>query len=79
MPGVTFGWGPLESSLIAYAERLSGSLILMDKSGSRQKIEGTKNIVLPAFSPDGKRLAYFTDLGHGKYTLVVASIQRSIS
>jgi hypothetical protein len=76
MPGVTFGWGPLESGLIAYTERESGALILMDKSGGRQKIDGTKDVLLPAFTADGQRLAYLADLGHHKFALVVAAIVR---
>ena len=76
MPGVTFGWGPLESGLIAYADRDSGTLVIMNKSGGRQKIEGTKDVLLPGFTSDGKQLVYVTDLGHRKYALMVAAITR---
>lgn len=76
MPGLTFGWGPSGSDLIAYAEPSSGRLIIMDKDGNKQKIDGTKNVVLPAWSADGTRLAYLQGTGRSKYDVVVATVAR---
>jgi WD40-like Beta Propeller Repeat len=76
MPGLTFGWGPSGSGLIAYAEKTSGRLVIMDKNGDKQKIDGTKNVVLPAWSADGTRLAYLESTGRTKYAVVIATVAR---
>ena len=76
VPGLTFGWGPKGTGLIAFAELKSGRLILMDRNGSQQKVENTKNVVLPAWTEDGARLAYLEGRGRGTYALVVAAVQK---
>jgi len=75
VPGLTFGWGPPKSGLIAFAERQSGRLIILDKTGAKQKIDDTKGVVLPAWTEDGTRLAYLESRGRNKYALVVAKVQ----
>jgi len=76
VPGQTFGWGPKGSGLIAFAELKSGRLILLDRNGGTQKVADTKNVVLPAWTEDGNRLAYLEATGRGRYALVVATIQK---
>lgn len=75
MPGVTFGWGPNGSGIIAYAETGSGRLILMDRTGTKTQVEGTKNVMLPAFTPDRSRLAYLENRSRDAYTLVIATVR----
>jgi hypothetical protein len=75
MPGVTFGWGPTGSGLIAFAETGSGRLILMDRTGAKKQAEGTKNVMLPAFTPDLTRLAYLENRSRDVYTLVIATLR----
>lgn len=75
MPGVTFGWGPSGSGLIAFAETGTGRLILMDRTGAKVQPEGTKNVMLPAFTPDRSRLAYLESRSRDVYTLVVATLR----
>jgi len=76
VPGLTFGWGPKSSGLIAYGERETGKLIIMSKSGDKQKIDGTKNIVLPAWTADLRQLAYLEARGGKKYAVVIAAVSR---
>jgi hypothetical protein len=76
VPGLTFGWGPTGSGLIAFAEQKTGKLVLMDRNGNKQKIEGTKDVVLPAWTDDGTRLAYLESRGRTRYALVVATVQK---
>ena len=76
IPGLTFGWGPKGSGLIAFAEKDTGRLIVMDKKGTKLRVDGTKSVVVPAWAPDGTRLAYLQGQGHNKYSLVVASVGR---
>lgn len=73
VPGQSYGWGPQSSNVIAYAEPNNRQLIVMDKSGARQKIGDTRGVYSPAFSADGKRLAWF-ELRAKRATLVVADI-----
>ena len=53
-PGLTFGWGPKGSGLIAFAAKDGGRLVIMDKTGKKQKIDDTKDVVLPAWTEDGR-------------------------
>jgi hypothetical protein len=76
VPGQTYGWGPKGTGLIAYAEQKSGRLVLMNLSGARQPVEGTREVIVPAFSNDGSRLAYLEGRGRNKFALVVATLQR---
>ena len=76
VPGQTYGWGPKGSGLIAYADHKSGRLVLMNLAGNRQTVDGPKNVILPAFSNDGSRLAYLEGRGRNKFALVVAAVQK---
>lgn len=76
VPGQTFAWAPKGSGLIAYAEQKSGKLVLMNIAGDKKKIDGTKNVVFPAWTEDGSRLAYLEGRGRNKFALVVASVQK---
>jgi hypothetical protein len=76
VPGVTFGWGPAGSHLIAYSDKPAGRLVIMDATGARQSVEGTKDVIVPAWTNDGTRLAYLEGRGPNKYALVVATVSR---
>lgn len=76
VPGVTFGWGPKGSNLIAFADKNDGVLVVMDRSGAKKKIDGTKDVLLPAWTADGARLAYLQNRGHNKYAVVIAGVSR---
>ena len=69
----SYGWGPQGSNVIAYAEPDNRQLMVMDKSGAKQKISDTRGVYSPAFSNDGKRLAWL-ELRNKKVTLLVADI-----
>jgi hypothetical protein len=74
-PGLTFGWGPTNSGLIAFAEKNGGKLVIMDRTGKKQKIEGTKSVLLPAWTDDGSRMAYLETRGKNKYAIMIAEIK----
>jgi hypothetical protein len=76
VPGLTFGWGPKGSNLIAFADKNGGGLVVMDKSGAKKKVDGTKDVLLPAWTADGTRLAYLQNRGHNKYAVVIAGVSR---
>ena len=76
VPGLTFGWAPKGTGLIAYADVKSGRLVLMNYGGDKQKIDGTRDVVLPAWSGSGEQLAYLEKRGRTKFVLFVASVQK---
>jgi hypothetical protein len=74
-PGLTFSWGPKSSGLIAFAEKGGGKLVIMDRTGKKQQIEGTKGVVLPAWTEDGARMAYLETRGKNKYAMIIAEVK----
>jgi hypothetical protein len=75
LPGYTFGWSP-RGRVIAYSHA-SGRLAIMDETGVRQQVEGTRNVILPAWSPDGTRIAFLQRAGKNKYELFVVGVARA--
>jgi len=74
LPGYTFGWAPKEMAAIAYVNG-AGRLAVMDKDGAKQQIDGTKGVILPAWSTDGSKIAFLQKAGK-KYELYVAPVTR---
>jgi hypothetical protein len=74
VPGQTFGWGPQGSKVIAYSANKGGSIVVMDDKGVKQEIPGTKDALFPAWSPDGKRLAWLQKDGKKKIVLKIVDI-----
>ncbi len=74
VPGLTFGWAPKGLALIAFADQ-AGKLAVMSADGKVHRVEGTKDVTLPAWSPDGKQLAYLQKTGRSSYALVVAAVK----
>lgn len=76
VPGLTFGWGPVGSKVIAYAEPGKGRVIVMDGDGQRNEVDGTKDALLPAWSVDGARLAWVEKSGRNKFVVRVSRVER---
>jgi Tol biopolymer transport system component len=74
LPGYTFGWSPRDH-LVAYGNA-SGRLAVMDEKGNKQQVEGTKNVILPAWSPDGTKIAFLEKAGKNKYELYVVTVSQ---
>jgi hypothetical protein len=73
VPGFTYGWGPANSGLVAFSNR-DGHLVIMDDQGRKQEVQGTKATVLPAWTDDGKRLAFFERTGKNKVALRIVEV-----
>jgi hypothetical protein len=74
LPGYTYGWSPAALGMMAYGNQ-SGRLALMDRQGQKQQIDGTKNVILPAWSGDGSKIAFFQKNGKNKYDLFVVDVK----
>ncbi len=74
VPGMTFAWAPKGSQAIVYSDLKSGKLVLMDNTGKRQDLDGTKDAVFPMWSNDGARLAWLQRDGKKKFALKTARL-----
>jgi hypothetical protein len=73
--GITFGWGPPGSGMLVFADA-KGRLALFDRQKHKKALPGTKDAVLPAWSPDGTRVAYLQKDGRRIYRLMTATVTR---
>lgn len=74
VPGLTFGWGP--HGLIAYAEPGKGRLVVMDREGRRNEVDGTRDALLPAWSTAEPKLAWVEKSGRNKFVVRVSRVER---
>ena len=75
VPGLTFGWAPGGTGLIAFSNP-AGRLVIMDSEGHKQEIASSKSTLLPAWTDDGKRLAYLEKTGKNKAVLKIVDVTR---
>lgn len=76
LPGYTFSWSPEQLGRIAYVND-GGHLAIMNLQGSdKQEIDGTKNVVLPAWKADGSKIAFLQKAGRNKYDLYIADVNQ---
>jgi hypothetical protein len=74
VPGLTYGWGPRGTNILAFAAAGSGKVTIIDAQGEKRVIGGSKGAILPAWSQDGTRLAWLQKDGRRMYQLYVATI-----
>lgn len=63
LPGFTFSWSPFAMGALAFATPRN-RLAIMDSEGRRTEVAGTRDVVLPAWSEDGARIAYVVPSGN---------------
>ena len=73
-PGMRFGWAPAGIDAIAYVNS-NKRLSLLDRAGHTLEVAGTANVLLPAWSSDGKQIAYLQKKDKKKYSLMLVDIQ----
>jgi hypothetical protein len=57
VPGLTYGWAPAGTAVIAHSSS-KRRLVLMNSKGRKRDVAGTRDVLLPAWSEDGSRLAW---------------------
>jgi hypothetical protein len=68
VPGLMFGWAPEGLAAVAYGDR-KRHLVIQERSGRRHQIRDTQNVLLPAWSDDGKTLAWIEQRAQGVFSL----------
>ncbi len=53
--GMRFGWAPAPMGMLAYVNA-DGRLFVLDREGHQAQVPGIAHALLPAWSPDGKRI-----------------------
>ena len=77
VPGLTYGWGPMGARVIAFAAQTGGRVVVMDDLRQKQEIGGSKNAILPAWSPDGDRIAWLQKIDGRRFLLQVSRVSVS--
>ncbi len=73
VPGLTFGWAPSPMAVLAYTDR-GKQLNLIDRDGHTRKVPDATDALLPAWSLDGKQIAYLAKKSGKKYALMVIDV-----
>jgi len=77
VPGLTYGWGPMGARVIVFTAPKSGRVVAMDDLGQKQELPGSKDAILPAWSPNGDRVVWLQKDGRRKFVLQVARVSVS--
>jgi hypothetical protein len=73
-PGVNYTWAPAPLRIIAFARRDGGPLTVFDDAGQKQELAVAKSAFLPAWSDDGRRIAWLERKDRKKYDLTIADV-----
>ena len=76
--GITYGWGPVGSGAIVFADE-RGRLSFFDRQKHKKALPGSKDALLPAWSPDGNHVAFLQRDSRRIYRVMVTSVSRSTS
>lgn len=74
VPGLTYGWGPMGARIMVFAAQKSGRVVVIDDRGDKKEIAGSKDALLPAWSPDGDRLAWLEKDGRRRFKLQISRV-----
>jgi hypothetical protein len=69
--GATFSWAPYAMGAMAFVD--NGHLAILDAHGHKVRVRDTRNVLLPAWSDDGRRIAWLEPKGK-TYVLKVVEV-----
>jgi hypothetical protein len=72
-PGLLWGWAPAPVGALAFVDGKK-RLVLVDRTGATLVVPGATDALMPAWSPDGKRLAYLQKKDRKTYVMNVIEI-----
>lgn len=73
VPGRMFSWAPAPHPFLAHVNE-RGRLVLVDGAGHTREVDGTNNVLLPAWRGDGTRIAFLQKSRGDSYTLRVFDV-----
>ncbi|MGE5246618.1 MAG: hypothetical protein ACM3SQ_20510 [Betaproteobacteria bacterium] len=76
VPGTTFGWSPARLQAVAYVDERHRLRVFEYVTGEDLEVPGTKDVLLPAWSPQGDKIVFLERTGRDKYALTQISISR---
>ena len=74
VPGSTWGWAPSPLGGLAFVDGRK-RLVLIDRAGRTLEVGNVAEALLPAWSPDGKRIAYLQKKSKKKYVVSVVEVE----
>ena len=74
VPGSTWGWAPSPLGGLAFVDGRK-RLVLIDRAGRTLEVGTEAEALLPAWSPDGKRIAYLQKKSKKKYVVSVVEVE----
>jgi len=69
--GATFSWAPYAMGALAFTD--NGHLAILDADGHKVRVRDTKDVMLPAWSDDGRRIAWLQRKGK-TYVLMMTEV-----
>lgn len=76
VPGTTFGWSPAKLRAVAYVDERHRLRVFEYVTGEDLEVPDTRDVVLPAWSPQGDKIVFLERTGRNKYALTQVSISR---
>lgn len=73
VPGATWGWAPEPRGGLAFVDAKK-RLVLIDRNGRTFEVPGTADVMLPAWSPDGGRIAFLQKKGRKGFVVSVVEV-----
>jgi hypothetical protein len=72
-PGGSFSWAPAPQEALVFVNGKK-RLVIVDRNGKKLNVPGTGDVLLPAWSPDGTKIAFLQRTQKKRYSLTVVEV-----
>ena len=72
-PGSSFSWAPAPKQALVFVNG-KRRLVVIDRNGKTLEVPGTGDALLPAWSPDGTKIAFLQRMEKKRYALTVVEV-----